>query len=126
MPWLAILRHEEGVRLEADPLVALVSELGAGAAEQRICRAMTDLEARLTLVQRRGDEGRTDLMAAEARQVAAQAWNMGLASLARVAHDVANTAEAGDHPALAATVARLVRVGERSLAAVWELRDLTL
>jgi len=125
MPLLAILRHEEGVRLDPDPLAALFSELGERAAEQVICRTMEDLAIRLALVQRHGEDGRPAPLAEEARRMAALAARIGLASLARVAGDVAAAADVRDHAAQAATIARLVRVGERSLTAVWDLRDMT-
>lgn len=126
MPLLAILRHEEGVRLDPDPLVALFSEMGERAAEQVICRAMESLAARLAMVQRHGDDGRPVQLAEEARRMAALAASVGLASVARVAGDVATAAEIRDHAAQAATIARLVRVGERSLSAIWDLRDMRL
>ncbi len=111
--------------MNPDPLVALFSELGEGAAERVICRAMEDLATRLALLQRFADEGRSAAVVQEARQMAAQAAVVGLASLARVAGDVADSADARGHTAQAATLARLVRVGERSLTAVWDLRDMT-
>ena len=48
------------------------------------------------------------------------AWQIGLLSLAGVAMDLGSTAERGDVPALAAIRARLLRVGNRSLTAIWD------
>ncbi len=47
-------------------------------------------------------------------------------ALARVAGDVARTVAAGDFIATGATLFRLMRVGERSLTAVWDLQDLSV
>ncbi len=47
-------------------------------------------------------------------------------TLARIAGDVLRTADAGDVAAQAATLARLVRIADRSLNAVWDLRHLML
>lgn len=47
-------------------------------------------------------------------------------TFARVAGDVLRATDAGDASAQAATLARLVRIGDRSLNAFWDLRDQTL
>ena len=49
-----------------------------------------------------------------------------MTTLARVARDVLRPAPSHDAAALGATLARLVRIGERSLMAVWDLQDLCL
>lgn len=123
---LAILRHEEGVRLDPDPLVALYSALGESGAERVIGRAMEELAARLSEMLKHEDEGRSDLLVRSARLLAKVADQIGMATLAAVANDVVTTACAGDQTGQAATLARLVRIGERSLTAVWDLRDMTL
>ena len=69
MPFLAVLRHEEGVRLDPDPLVALYSELGESGAERVLCRAMEDLRSRLSEILRHADEGRGTPVARTARQL---------------------------------------------------------
>ena len=46
--------------------------------------------------------------------------------LARVAEDVIETIDARDLPAVSATLARLLRIGERSLTAIWDLQDITI
>lgn len=125
MPFLAVLRHEEGVRLDPDPMVALYSELGESGAEKVLCRATEDLRSRLSEILRHADEGRGPQVARAARQLGAVAAQIGLPTLVRVAGDVVRSTEAGDPTAQAATLARLVRIGERSLSAVWDLRDMS-
>lgn len=49
-----------------------------------------------------------------------------MTALARVAGDVTRAIDANDAVATAATLARLLRVGERSLTAVWDLQDLSI
>jgi len=46
-----------------------------------------------------------------------------MATLSRVAGDVETCAGNGDGVALAATYMRLLRVGERSIKAIWDLED---
>jgi len=123
---LAVLRHEEGVRLDPDRLVALYSDLGETAAEQVMCRAMEELAQRLTEIQRFVDEGNVTAMTRCARLLIKAADQVGMLTFARVARDVLRTTEAADRTAQAATLARLVRIGDRSVNAVWDLRDLTV
>ena len=51
---------------------------------------------------------------------------VGMATLARVARDALYCIETGDAVAMAAVLARLARAGERSVAEVWELRDMSV
>ena len=54
------------------------------------------------------------------------AEQIGMDVLARVAGDVTYCIDRKDTVALAATVNRLMRTGEGSLTAVWDLQDITL
>ncbi len=125
MPVLAVLRHEEGIRLNPDPLVALYAELGESGAERVICRAVEELAARLSEMLRHADGGEDVALVRGARLLAKVADQIGMATLARVAGDVIEATEGGDLTAQAAILARLVRIGDRSLTAVWDLRDMT-
>ena len=58
-------------------------------------------------------------------QVAADADLIGMATLARVARNVTDSYMTGNDVAVAATLARLHRVGERSIHAVWDLEDIS-
>jgi len=49
-----------------------------------------------------------------------------MTALARVAGDVTCAIDHGDIAATGAIVFRLLRIGERSLTAVWDLRDLSV
>ena len=126
MAILAVLRHDEGVRPDPDRLVALYSDLGEAGAEQVVCRAMEELAARLTEIQRLADEGRLAALSRSVRLLAEVAEQIGMPTFARVAGDVLRAAEAGDIAGQAATLARLVRVGDRSFNAVWDLRGITV
>ncbi len=126
MAKLAVLRHEEGVRLNPECLVALYAELGEAGAEQVMCRTMDEMNARLMEVQRFADEGDGPALRRSARLLAKVASQIGMTTFATVAADVVSASEASDHAGLAATVARLLRIGDRSLTAVWDLRDMTI
>jgi hypothetical protein len=123
---LAVLHHEEGVRLNPECLVALYAELGHAGAEQVVCRAMEELSARLTEMQRFADEGKSAALKRSARLLIKVAEQIGMITFARVAGDVIEATEANDPAGQAATLARLIRIGDRSLTAVWDLRDMTV
>lgn len=118
-----VLQQHECVRLDADRLEALYLELGETSAEDVVCRALEELAARLGHVERFYREGRFGEMRKSSRSLIAIADQIGMALLARVAGDVTASIDAGDHNALAATFARLLRIGERSLCEIWEAQD---
>ena len=65
-------------------------------------------------------------MRKSARSLVAISEQIGMTLLARVAMDVTICIDSGDKIALSATIARMLRIGERSLTEVWELQDLTI
>ncbi len=119
----ARLVHDEGVRLDGDRLVALYAELGEAGAEAVICRAMEDLATALADLQRLAQALDLAAMPGRARLLARVAGDLGMSSLGRVALDAEVCAGRGDLAALSAVLARLVRIGDRSLTAVWDLQD---
>lgn len=126
---LGILRHEEGVRLRPEPLIALYAELGDLGADRAVCRAIGDISVQLADMQRYAERGdgaadRAALIRAGSA-LARIAAGIGMVTLARVAQDVIVATQSGDAAAQAATLARLVRIGDRSLHAIWELQDAT-
>lgn len=122
---IAVLRQDEVVRLDPERVMALYGELGERAAEEVIERAMQEMALRLGAMER--DWRRRDLagLGRNARSIARLAHQVGMATMARVAADVAGAAAAMDVTACSATFARLRRIGDRSLAALWDLRDMS-
>jgi len=120
------LRHDENVRLDPDRLVALYAELGEAGAERLIGAAMEELAVRIALVQKAAQAGQVDRLGPAVEKLHELAEQVGMQALARVGQDVLNCAQAGDGAGVAATVARLVRIGDRSLTAVWDLQDMTI
>jgi hypothetical protein len=60
------------------------------------------------------------------KSLIAIAEQIGMCKLARVAGDVGTAVDQADMVAVAATLSRLMRVGEASLTAVWDLQDMTI
>lgn len=118
--------HDEVIRIDSDRLTDLYVELGEAAAEDVICRAMEELAVRLSHAERMYREGEVEGLRKSVRSMAAIADQIGLHLLARVARDVTTTIDRSDMIALAATLARLLRIGDRSLTAIWDTRDLSV
>jgi len=123
---VTLLKQEEVVRLDPDRLEKLYEQLGEAGAEDVVCRALEELAVRLSHTERCWREGQNGDMRKSARSLVAIAEQVGMQMLARVATDVTICADAGDGAALAATVMRLIRIGERSLSEIWDLQDLSL
>ena len=116
------LSHEEGVRLDAARLVTLVSDLGDRGAELVVSQAMEAMALLLADMEEHYCDGETRAICHGARQLAQIAAEVGMTTLARVANDVDLCAGRGDMVAFAATWARLLRIADRSLTAIWDLQ----
>ena len=123
---VVMLMQDERVRLAQDRLAELYAQLGESGAVDVICRAMEELAARLSHAARMYRQGHVADMRKSVRSMAAISEQIGMHMLARVARDVTGCIDAGDANALAATLARLMRIGERSLTEIWDLQDMTL
>ena len=120
------LIHEETVRLDPDRLGDLYRQLGEAGAEDVVCRAIEELAVRLSHCERLWRQQDLPGLSKSARSLIAIAEQIGMTKLARVAGDVSAMAALADRVALAATLTRLIRTGEKSLTAVWDLRDLSV
>lgn len=119
---VTLLKQDERVRLDPQRLDTLFDQLGETGAEDIVCRALEELAARLSHAERCYREGRIADMRKSSRSLIAIADQVGMSLLAGVAGDVTASIDAGDHVALAATFARLLRIGERSLCEIWEVQ----
>lgn len=120
------LRLIETVHVDQDRLGALYGELGETAAEDIVCRAMEELALRLSHCSRLHSASEWGELRKCARSLIAISEQIGMLILARVAQDVINTLDAHDAPGVSATLARLLRIGEQSLTAIWDLQDITI
>ncbi len=126
MAILAVLRHEEGISVDAERLVAIYCGRPKRDAEEVLQRGIEDLAARVTDIQRHFDEGEREAIVRSARSAARMAQKLGMTSFSAVACDFIAATEAADRPAQAATLARLLRIVDRSVTAIWDLRDMTM
>jgi hypothetical protein len=120
------MTHQESVRLNPDTLCDLYDQMGEAGAEDVICRAIEELAVRLTHCERSLRTCDLSALAKSARSLIAIAEQVGMTALARAADHVRDAAQSGDRVASASTLFRLIRIGERSLTAVWDQRDLSI
>lgn len=123
---VTLLKQNEVVGLDSARLEELYSQLGEAGAEDVVCRALEELAARLSYTERCYREIRISDMRKSARSLIAIAEQIGMLKLAQVARDVTRCIDESDRVGLAATLARLLRIGERSLSEIWDLQDLSI
>lgn len=85
-----------------------------------------DISERLADIEFQHRQGALSEIAREAQTVSQLCTEIGLTSLARVVSDLGVSAGRGDMIAFRAVWERLVRIGDRSLAQVWEVPGLSL
>lgn len=120
MAQVTTLAMWEQVRVDTRRVATIVNELGETSARNVIELALEQLAAKLTAVDQALRQGDLAQAASDAERVARLAWQIGLLSLAGVAMDLGSCADRDDQVALAAVQARLMRVGNRSLTAIWD------
>ncbi|WP_313351031.1 hypothetical protein [Paracoccus sp. (in: a-proteobacteria)] len=120
MTKIAVLAMNETVRIDVQRLEKIVHELGEPAAVQVIGAALEQLALALRRTVTASQQGDSCAVVTEADQLSRLAWQVGLVTLAGVAVDVGACAERQDRPALAATIQRLERIGNRSLTELWD------
>ena len=120
------LAHDESVRLDRSQLEVLYQTLGPTGADKVVNHALEEISISLTRGVKEYRQGRLDELRATVRGLTAVAQQVGMMTLARVARDVQELSLTHDAAALGATMARLTRIGETSLVAVWDLQDLSV
>lgn len=117
---------QEAAYLDHDRINDLCNQMGSKQAEDIFCRAIEDLAERLSRVTVAVNQGKFATVVKHAKGLSAGAEQVGMVSLSAVAMDVAICAQAMNQVALAATIARLVRVGDQSLMLMWDTQDLSV
>lgn len=100
--------------------------MGAPAAEGYVTERVEEISDRLADIDWLRRHGLMAEVQGGALRVARLCGDIGLTSLARAARDLAQVAQQQDAAAFAAVWDRVVRIGDRSLAQVWEVPGLSL
>lgn len=119
------LSFEEQVGLRPDRLAELYVQLGKANAQDVVCRAIEELAVRLKNLEGMDRTCELATVRKKAKGLIGIAEQIGMQRLADVAHDLQYCAGENDTVAFAAVMARLLRVGDYSLIAVWDLQDLS-
>ena len=124
-PTITELAPEEPARFNPECLEELCLKIGEVRAEAEVALALHRISEKLPKLNAMlRDDGNAFADAVD--QICTDAELIGMATLARVARNVADSFATQNTVALAATMARLDRVGERSIHAVWDLEDLSV
>ncbi|MDO5620217.1 MAG: hypothetical protein Q4G24_01965 [Paracoccus sp. (in: a-proteobacteria)] len=119
---VAALAIDEPVRVDARRVDDIVCELGELAARNVIGLALEQMALTLHMLDTAQRDGELTQIVTQADRLAQLAWQVGLVSLSGIAIDAGECVRQGNHAALAAVLARLMRVGNRSLTEIWEVR----
>lgn len=120
------IRLSEQIQLDQGRLGALYTQLGEKGAESVVCRAMEELASRMAQCETFWRSNNREKLRKQARSLIAIADQIGMERLALVAGDVTASIDEMDEVATAATLSRLLRIGERSLSAIWSMEDLSI
>jgi len=122
---VTVLTHDEAVRVEGSAIAALQAQIGEAGAEGVLCRAMEEMANRLSYIERCYARQDREAVWKTAKGLIGITEQIGLSCLAEAARAVAACARESDDVALAATLGRLIRLGDRSLTSVWDLPETT-
>jgi hypothetical protein len=120
------IRLLEQIQLDQVRLGTLYAQLGETGADSVVSRAMEELAARLAQCDTLWRAGNRIQLRKQARSLIAIADQIGMHRLAEVASDVTANIDAEDEIAIASTLSRMLRIGERSLSAIWSMEDLSI
>jgi hypothetical protein len=126
MAQLLELRPKDQVVVDPTYLDSLCRCMGSRVAEAYVMEKVEEISDRLAGIDDVHRRSLPPLIQAEALRIAQLSGEIGLVSLARVARDLAGAAALGDVAAYRAVWQRLVRIGDRSLAQVWEAPGLSM
>lgn len=120
------LQFSETVRLDRGQLEVLYHSLGPIGADKIVEQGLEGLSVGLSGAGEHYRRGELEALRVSLRSVIGHAQQLGMTLLAGVARDVVALSQSFDSVAFAAAMARLERIGEGSLLAVWDLQDMSV
>lgn len=123
---VAKLWVEERVRFDPDRLEALCQELGEEGAERVIAQGFEQIDLRVAQIKALWSVQDMGEIAHCCTGLIRVAERIGMQTLAQVGTDVRACAIAGDLVPMSATIARLGRIGDQSVHAIWTLEDVSI
>lgn len=116
---VTVLQFRGQLRLDPDPLSEIYAAQGEDAAEEIVCRTLSDLAHRLADLQSLQRRSVFAQMSMPARRIAAISGQIGLVELACAAENLANAASQADGIAVGSTLNRLERCFDLAMSEVW-------
>ncbi|WP_099824857.1 hypothetical protein [Oceaniglobus indicus] len=113
----------EAVRINPTSIAALGRDDGAGPADAGVAETLEDLALYLAQLPAAYRDSRFRDLASACCEIGEIAGALGLERLSRVARTVAGLTAGDDSVALAANLARLMRLGNEALSVIWNLQD---
>lgn len=120
------LQSKETVRLDHVQLEELYLQLGPSGADKIVNQSLEELAIGLSLIKQTHTAGRVAETKEHVQNLVGIAQKLGMTTLARICLDALDLLGTTDIPAAAAVLARLNRIGEGSLIAVWDLQDMSV
>ncbi|AKO98272.1 hypothetical protein [Marinovum algicola] len=120
---IGMLAYDEGVRLDQERIEDLYRRMGDAGAEDVVCRALEEIAVRMSYANKLHKRGDLAEMRKCLRSLSRIADQIGMVALSSVARDVCACIDQNDAVAMAATLSRLARTGDRSLTAIWDLQE---
>ena len=113
---VSVLHPHDTAYFDEDTLNALSRDLGPSVAENIFCRALEDLAVRLSQIRDEYTAGNEKALRKSVRSMIPIAEQIGLPCISSIAQDVLVCVDRGEGVALAATLCRLLRNGERAIS----------
>ncbi|MDA5092600.1 hypothetical protein O2N63_00665 [Aliiroseovarius sp. KMU-50] len=120
------LHQKETVLLDREQLKTLYLQLDPIGADKMVNQSLEDLAVCLAQIKKMHLGGQAEEARHEIRSLLAIARKLGMTTLARICRDALDLVGGSDGIGCQAVLARLNRVGEGSLIAVWDLQDMSV
>jgi len=123
MAQISMLLHDEQLLFCTSKIDEIYCEFAPQRAQTIINGALDEFAIRLFVLECAGKQNKRAAIRKAVDALMSIGQQIGLGSLTDAAHNVRALAASSDDPALAAAVARLVRLGDMCLVSLWAIQD---
>ena len=123
MAQISVLSHDEHLPFCTSKIDEIYCEFDPQRAKAIINGALDEFAIRLSVLECAGKQNKRPAVRKAVDALMSIGHQIGLGGLTNAAHNVRVLTTASDDPALAAAVARLVRLGDMCLISLWAIQD---
>ena len=123
MAQISMLLHDEHLPFSTSKIDEIYSEFAPQRAQKIINGALDEFAIRLSVLECAGKQNKRAAIRKAVDALMSIGQQIGLGKLTDAAHNVRALTASSDDPALAAAVARLVRLGDMCLISLWAIQD---